>query len=272
MRSGYLVAANADPAGDRAAARRRAASFALAIVAHLLLFWLLLRLNPPAQRFVEVKPPSSFQLLPDAPADKPTPAPAAAHRAVAKVVRPKSGAAPHRTVAPVDAPAAAPTPPPVPRPVPTPAPSLFGNNDLFASADIGKLRSRADDAGAGDSSGSGSGKDSAAVYGPGEGPGGQRLYDVEWYREPTDAQLAFYMPRSGAPPGAWATVACRMIADYHVENCRALSESPVGSGLARAMRQAAWQFLVRPPRIGSRAQLGTWVRIRIDFSAAKPKP
>jgi len=268
MRSAYLSRGTA----DRTATRRRAGSLALTVLAHLLLVWLLLRLGPAATpRIVPVKPPTSFQLLPDAPADKPRPAPAAAHRTIAKAARQKSGAAPHPVPASVQAPAAAPlTPPPVPRPTATPAPSLFGNGDLFASADISKLRSHADEAGEGDSSGSGSGKDSAAVYGPGEGPGGQRLYDVEWYREPTDAELAFYMPPSGAPPGSWATVACRMVANYHVENCRSLSESPVGSGLARAMRQAAWQFLVRPPRVGNRPLLGTWVRIRISFGASKP--
>jgi hypothetical protein len=97
------------------------------------------------------------------------------------------------------------------------------------------------------------------------GPGGQRLYDADWYREPTDAELRFYL-RRGAPAGAWAMVACRTAQRFHVEDCRSLGESPVGSGLANAIRQAAWQFLVIPPRLGGRPLEGSWVRIRIDFT------
>ena len=100
-----------------------------------------------------------------------------------------------------------------------------------------------------------------------EGPNGERIYDVEWYREPTHAELAPYMPTSAPQSGA-ATIACRMIAHYHVEDCRELDESPAGSGLSRALRQAAWQFLVRPPRVGGRSILGGWVRIRFTFTAA----
>ncbi len=130
----------------------------------------------------------------------------------------------------------------------------------LGSADIGKIKGSADNA-TGDA---GSGKDSSLAYGPGEGPGGMPLYKAEWYREPTNAELNGYVHKM-PEGGGYALIACRTIAGYHVENCQSLGESPAGSGLARDMRLAAWQFLVRPPRRGGKALVGAWVSIRIDF-------
>ncbi|WP_298174817.1 hypothetical protein [Novosphingobium sp.] len=133
----------------------------------------------------------------------------------------------------------------------------------FAAADISKM-ARADP-GAGSGSGSGAGADSA---GAGEGPGGARLYNAQWYREPTDAELVTYMPQ-GSHAGAWALIMCRTVAQFHVEDCQEMDESPRGSGLARALRRASWQFLVRPPRIDGKVMVGAWVKIRFDFRRGK---
>lgn len=156
-----------------------------------------------------------------------------------------------------------PPPPPTPVPVPAAMPSLDLNRktaDTVASFDLGKLPKAAGGGSAG------GGQPGAAAYGPGEGPGGAKLYNAEWYREPSDAEIGGYMPRGNIQP-EWAMIACRTVERYHVENCQELGESPRGSGLARAMRQAAWQFLVRPPRIDGKPVIGAWVRIRFDFKA-----
>ncbi len=153
-----------------------------------------------------------------------------------------------------------PKPLPAPPPIP-PLNMLVLTREEFAASDISKLLRHPADA----SADSGAGKDSGAASGPGEGPGGQHLYNAEWYREPTHAELVTYLPAGGAG-GSWAIIACRTVERYHVEDCHELAESPAGSGLARALRRAAWQFLVRPPRIGGRAVIGSWVRIRFDFT------
>ena len=112
----------------------------------------------------------------------------------------------------------------------------------------------------------GLGTSSRKTIGPGEGPGGSHLYNAEWYRRPSHAEIAGYMPPGGVPAGAWAEIACRTIPGNQVENCRSLGESPVGSGLARGLRLAAWQFRVLPPRVDGRPLIGAWVRIHLDFT------
>ncbi|WP_242096624.1 hypothetical protein [Sphingomonas sp. CROZ-RG-20F-R02-07] len=251
------------PDSTRAPARRRAVSFALTIVAHILIILLLLHLTPTA--VVPRKPdarPAAFQLLPD-PQAAPIPSPRVPR--VAKVKQPSGGAAPR-----APRPPAPPTAPPSTQP-PSAFPAMLGGRELFQAADVAKLPAHPEDrqlaGGDSDGAGQGQGKDSGSTYGPGAGPGGERLYNADWYpRPPSHAEIAGYMPPSGAPMGSWAEIACRTIENYHVENCRSLGESPVGSGLARAMREAAWQFRVRPPRVGGKAMVGAWVRIRIDFT------
>lgn len=97
----------------------------------------------------------------------------------------------------------------------------------------------------------------------GTGPNGEPLYAAQWYREPYDEELRGYLSTSRGP--GWGLVACRTAANYRVEDCVIVGEYPTGSGIARAVHAAAWQFRVRPPRIGGRDQVGEWVRIRIDY-------
>jgi protein TonB len=261
MRSAY----HSSSIETRGMARRRSAAFVLTVIAHILIILLLLRLAPSPFAKPEVqRDPVTFQMMPDQTTPTPekrTPSPAKQKRA--------SGGSPPRAAPRAAAAQAPPAPPKSPPPLPI---KMIGGMEMFEAADISKMPSHPEDqlAGGDGGSGSGKGKDSGSAYGPGEGPGGQRLYNAEWYREPSHAELNGYLP-NGAPPGGWALIACKTIPNYQVENCRSLGESPVGSGLARAMRQAAYQFRIKPPRIGGKPMVGEWVRIRIDFTDTPPK-
>ena len=101
--------------------------------------------------------------------------------------------------------------------------------------------------------------------GSGDGPGGAHLYNPDWFREPTEAQLAGYLPKRN-PGDGWGMIACQTAERHRVENCEILGESPGGSGYGRAVLNAAWQFQVLPPRINAKGQIGAWVRIKITYS------
>jgi len=135
---------------------------------------------------------------------------------------------------------------------------LVVSSDVFRSGDIARFMPRGEQQAA---VAAAPGESDSSV---GEGPGGAKLYNAEWYREPTSAEMDGYMPRNGVRSG-YGMIICRTIADYRVEDCRELEEAPQGSGLARAVRLASWQFRVRPPRIGGKPMIGTWVRIRFDM-------
>lgn len=97
----------------------------------------------------------------------------------------------------------------------------------------------------------------------GAGPNGEPLYAASWYREPYDDELRGYLSTASGP--GWGLIACRTAPDYRVEDCVKIDEYPTGSNIARSVLAAAWQFRVRPPRIGGEPKIGEWVRIRIDY-------
>ena len=111
-----------------------------------------------------------------------------------------------------------------------------------------------------DSGGSPALRDSQQV---GTAPNGEPLYAAAWYREPRPDQLRGYLSTARGP--GWGLIACRTAPDYRVEDCVALEEYPEGSQINRAVLAAAWEFRVRPPRLGGRTLVGSWVRIRIDY-------
>jgi protein TonB len=97
----------------------------------------------------------------------------------------------------------------------------------------------------------------------GSGPNGEPLYAAAWYREPYDDELSGYLSTARGP--GWGLIACKTVPSYRVEECVIVGEYPPGSGIANSVHAAAWQFRVRPPRIGGRDRYGEWVRIRIDY-------
>jgi protein TonB len=164
-----------------------------------------------------------------------------------------------------DQPVVAETPPPpqVPPPVVRDfqMPFIQLSSSDYAASNIGKQASLRPSAAAA----AGAGQDSKAPAGPGSGPGGATLYPADWYREPSSTELGGYL-RPDMPRTGWGMIACRTVAQHHVEDCYIIGESPRGSGFGRSVLNAAWQFLVLAPRVNGKEQTGTWVSIRITYT------
>jgi hypothetical protein len=148
---------------------------------------------------------------------------------------------------------AVPKPAPVPPPPPEPPPPVALNP--MRPAQPAKPMYGPPDPG-----GSSASRDTERV---GTAPNGEPLYAAAWYREPTNDELRGYLSTARGP--GWGLIACRTVPDYRVEDCVGLDEYPEGSQINRAVLAAAWQFKVRPPRLGGRLLVGSWVRIRIDY-------
>jgi cbb3-type cytochrome oxidase subunit 3 len=230
------------PGRQRNRLRGRALAFVIVVLVHLLLVLVLVFLAPPTPKKRNDNTANAMVLLPDA---EPQRARKAAARAKPVASKPLS---------------TTPIPPPL-KPVPPSKPVIFG--DLaYNAVDIAKLPSAAPAS----TADAGTGQDGDTAQGVGIGPGGVTLYKAEWAREPTNAELRFYMPKN-QPDNSWGMIACRTIERNLVEDCVALDDYPHGSGIARGLVNAAWQFKVRPPRINGQPEIGSWVRIRIEFSS-----
>jgi protein TonB len=237
--------------GDRPSRSRKAASFALALAIEILLLLAFFTLNFRERRKPEFEGGrlTTFDISAESEADR--------------------SASPQKQAEVAPAPVRPPRPvPPIPTPrieLPErPLQMIEVTRETFIASDIARHGTAANGPQSGPQLAQGSGRspgDSAIV---GTAPNGEPLYAAEWYREPTQTELATYMPRSMVQGGGWGLIACRTAPRYRVTDCVELGSS-TGSRLAGAARQAAWQFLVRPPRKGGKPMIGEWVRIRIEI-------
>jgi protein TonB len=241
----------------RTEAGRRALGIFAALLLEAVLLLLLLSLGqskaPPEKRSTLVSITVNREPAPD-PAASPEPEARREERPVPKAAEPPPPApAPAPQAVAVALPAPPPPIPVVPAPAapaaPRPAQAVI-KGQAYGPPDTG---SRSSD-------------DSARV---GTAPNGEPLYAARWYREPYDDELRGYLSTASGP--GWGLIACRTAPDYRVEDCVGLEEHPRGSMINRAILAAAWQFKVRPPRLGGRSLVGEWVRIRIDYDIT-PQP
>jgi protein TonB len=226
---------------DRTPLRRRLTGLGLALGVNVVLLLVLLTLGVIPAPLPKAEPGLVVDLLPS---PEPSPSRSTTH-AEAKQVK----QATPRPVPPKPLPAV-PDKPKIPSTNPLPMLLQMSSAD-FAASDISKLPKAGDGSGA---------SDSEVV---GRAPNGEVLYAAEWARHPTDAELSGYLPANW--PDGYGLVACKTIPDNRVDDCVELENSPPGSHLARAVREAAWQFRVRPPRKNGKPLIGEWVRIRIDY-------
>lgn len=232
---------------------RRGVAVALALIVEALILLLFLSFVP-ALLSKEKRKPLTFGFETGGESDEP-------RSETAKKAKAKGGASNSQPQ---------PQPQPVPEP-PTPRPLtnskwasrvIWLSRPDYAASDIANRQGTA--ARSNEGEGNSDAPDSALAAG--RGPRGEPLYAAEWYREPTNAQLNPYVPERMRGRAGWGVVACRTAPNYRVEDCQELDDSPRGSGYAGAVRQAAWQFRVRPPRVGGKPLVGSWVRILIHYT------
>lgn len=231
---------------------RRTTSIIITLIVHLLLLLLLITLSPP-RTFIPMGGTSRLMTFSVAPNQNEASKAKSTSKAKTAVKQQKAAASAKA--------AAPPIPPPVPNPNTTDYPVLKLTHDEMVSLDA-TLHSHSNSTGQQSADASSAGDASGDSEKAGTGSHGEQLYAAEWYRKPTDAELGTYMPKNKV---GWGDVACRTAPRYHVEDCYELDESPHGSQISRGVREAAWQFLVRPPRVGGRSMVGEWVRIRITL-------
>jgi protein TonB len=231
---------------ERPPLRRRASGLALALAANLGLLLILLTLDRVAPEVRKVSHALVVDLLPESHSAE---SPQKQKLAQKAVQHPRASSAMTKPPIVIPAKPTIAAPPPQPKPPSKSWPLIEMSKDEMAAADLSNLPK----------GGSGSPGDSEVV---GQGPHGEVLYRAEWARHPTDAELSGYLPKNA--PDGYGLIECKTIPGDRVDDCLELDQTP-GTHLASAVRQAAWQFRVRPPRRNGVPLIGAWVKIEIDY-------
>lgn len=181
----------------------------------------------------------------------PSPADDTAEAVVVPAEVPRPSALP-----PLPSPVRTPAPPPDPQPSaqPQPAPQPSPNRPRAVIRQGGGTMGPAGSLGRSEG-------DSQVV---GTAPDGSPLFGARWFREPTDQEMRGYL--SAVDPPAWALIACKTAPNWAVTDCVGLQQYPTSSNIMNAALASAWQFQIRPPRRGGQSLVGSWVRIRLDYT------
>lgn len=177
---------------------------------------------------------------------------------------PKGGQVEH---AQLNVPEIVPPPPPPVEPPPD-VNVLWLTKPQYAASDIGRNqpqgpRNTENAAGAENGTGDAPGDSRLAE---GKGPNGEPIYIAEWYKRPRQSELEPYIPQRARGRPGWGMILCKTAPNYRVVDCSEVSDGPRGAGYAGAVRQASFQFRVRPPRKGGKSLVGSLVYIRIDYT------
>ncbi len=213
--------------------RRRAISLTLTILAHLLIAFLLWRLARCSTQTKEPGRSLTVNMLPvgDAEIDRDESEKAPARAPPRRAAAPRPSRPPrHKTRAPDAS---------VPPPVDTPFPAIWCSTRMISPPPTSARCRRANRRQRRQATRRGGRRGRRRCRGferrGGTGPGGQRLYNAEWYVEPAQSQLSPYLPPNvPRVPGRNRMPHRCPIA---VEDCVQLGDSQPGSGLARAIRE-----------------------------------
>lgn len=231
---------------------RRAGAFGVVLTAHLIVFALIARSQPPTPASLRPSPIDIILMRPPAPPPPPPPPPPAK-------ISPKAGggapAAPsrvHRSPLPVEQPELA-TPP---KPAPTPTLNVGVSDIASPTPGMGQ---------------GGQGTGTGAGTGEGDGPGAG-MTPPRFIRGPNQGNLRDSHPREALRAGrsGVAVVNCRIQADTRLSRCRIVSETPTGQGFGAAgLSVAETYYRFQPPTRNGAPVEDQGVTVTIQFGRAQ---